>query len=602
MTTPVGGTIQVGGLASGIDTESMISKLMDIEQAPITQINNKEQAFNVELTAYSALETKLNAFKSAMDSLSSTVDFKSFSASSSDESIFTATAGMSAVPGSHDITVQQLAKVQKLYSTGFSQSEAVGEGTLHIEGGSSVTIDSSNNKINFKEDAGSGLGSELTATIASGTYTVTELEAAVKSAMETASAAGGNSATYDVSYDAASQKFSISDGGGTLTELDLLWGSGTDAAASVAATMGFSSADETGATTYTADTTTGNVVDVTVGATDTISDVADAINASDADVTATVIYDGSQYVLSLAGKQTGDANAFNLTATDSDGNNTDTNGLSRLVYDAGGTTNMTQVQAAQDAILNVDGVTDITRSSNTISDVITGITLNLTGAHADPLTDKDTLTVTQNSDSISTNIQTFVTAYNDLLDFFSQYQAKYDPQAQTAGTLLGDPTTNSIRSSLRNQMAQIIPGNGAISQLADLGITLSQATTPKLQLDSTTLASALNDHFDEVQAFFTGFTDSGGSDVQGFATSMENALNGFLDSYDGTLTARQSGITTSIDRLETQKSTLQTRLDNEERRLRAQFNNMELLLSQYQTTGDYLTQQITALQNLAKSK
>jgi flagellar hook-associated protein 2 len=336
------------------------------------------------------------------------------------------------------------------------------------------------------------------------------------------------------------------------------------------------------------------VVDVAVGATDTISDVADAINASGANVTASVIYDGTNYILSLAGTQSGQDNAFNLTATDTDGNNTDMNGLSRLAYDAGGTTNMTQVQAAQDAIVNVDGVTNISRSSNTISDVITGVTLNLTGANANPLTDKTTLTVTRNTDSITSNIQTFVKDYNDLLNFFDQYQSKYDPQTQSAGVLVGDATTNSIRSRLRNEMALIFPGNGSVSSLADMGITLTQTDTPTLQLDSSTLASALSDHFDDVQTFFTDSTE-------GFATSMGDALSGMLDSSNGSLTARQSGISTSIDRLETQKSDIQSRLNAEEQQLRAQFNNMELLLSQYQTTGDYLTQQLTGLQNLNKS-
>lgn len=592
------GQIQVGGIISGLDTSSIVSQLMAIDQQPITLLQSRQDAYTVQLTAYGVLENKLSTLNNAIEGLSNTSDFDVYSATSSDDTIFTGSASSSATPGTYDISVSQLAKAQKLTSTGFGASEAVGAGTLHIETGGTVTIDSTNDKIDFKENTGSGLGSQLTATIPDGTYTTKEFEAAVQSALDSASAAGGNSINYSVSYDAANQKFSIGESGSSLSELQLLWSSGTDAATSAASTLGFATSDDTGAASYTADNTTGSVTDVTVGATDTIQDVANSINSANAGVTAKVIYDGTDYYLSLVGGNTGDKNAFNITATDSDGNNTDTSGLSRLVYDAGVTENMTQVQGAKDAILSVDGVNNITRSSNTVSDVITGVTLNLNQAASGQ---SETLTVAPDTTTMASNITSVVTAYNDLLDFFSQYQqqptisgtsSSSSTTSSGGGTLFGDTTTNLIKNSLQREMTQSIPGTGTVTSLADLGITLTQSDSPRLQVDTSTLSSALSSHYQDVESFFTQAAD-------GFAVQINDTLNGYLNQTSGSLIARENGITTATKTLQNKIDDMTTRNTAIEANLWKQFNALEVTLAGYQTTGNYLTQQITAMQNFS---
>ncbi len=703
--------IQVGGIISGLETNSIIEQLLEIERKPIEQLETRQEDYTVQLTAYGLMESKLKSLDTALESLDDERDFAVFSAASSDEDVFTASASASADPGAFDISITQIAAANKLKSAGFTGDEEmiqftvdasnkfinfaenggaeltatltegtytiselveeiqtqmnaastaggnsftygiaystttkgftiestsagltqldmlwgtgansansaaallgysaeddtgalsyssdaeVGEGTLHLEIGSTFTISNANNAINFKEDIGGGPGAELTATIADGTYTVKELQAAVEAALEAASTAGGNAVDYTVSFDPATQKFAIAENGSSLTELQMLWSSGTNAAAGIGGTLGFDAVDDTGAAAYTADNETATVVDVAVKATDTLSDVAEAINDADAAVTASVIFDGENYVLSLSGHNTGADNVINITATDVDGNHTDTAGLSRLVYDAGVTENLTQTQASRNAIFSVDGVDGIERASNTVTDVITGVTLTLNAAHDDPATEKDTVTITRDTSALTEKLTAFVDAYNEVLEFFSEYQQKYDEEEETAGVLVGDSTTNLIRSTLRRKLSETVSGLDTITRLSDLGIALNQEEDPRLEIDSDALGTALSATFEKVRDFFTQTTEG----AEGFAVRLMDSLDGMLDRFDGMLTARKEGITKSIGRLETKITTLENRLETTEANLWSRYNTLELLLANYKTTGDYLTQQIAGLQNL----
>jgi len=696
--------ISVGGIISGMDTESIISQLLTLEAKPILNLQQKEADFQVELTAYGSLRSVLGSLKSAAEGLDTTTELTGFTAASSDTDLVTVTATSSATAGTHNITVDQLAQVHKLKSTGFTETEEIIQ----------FSIDATNNKIDFKEDIGGGLSAELTATISSGNYTVSELETEIETQLEAATA---NAVQYTVSYSSSTEKFSIQENGSTLTELQLLWNTGTNSATSAAATIGFdNAADDTAANEYTADNTAGEgtihleignvftinannkyidfeednnlrlatitegnytvseleaeiknqlesavggvgtytvsydnstqkftinasagvtdldllwktgthgadnagdsaasllgfnaeddegggshtgdntvgtVYDISISASDTIEDIADAINDADAGVTATVIYDGAQYFLTLSGDESGDANVINLMVTDADGDNTDANGLSRLVYHKGGTENLTETQAAADAIFDFDGVETIHRDSNTIDDLIDGLTITLLSEPGAP-DNEATLTVSRKTSTAVSKINSFVSAYNTVLDFFESYQG-YDEETELAGPLQGDATTNQIRNRLRNLTSQMVTGVTSFSWLSDLGIELD--AEGDLTADSSTLNSALDDNFDDVLQFFTQTTEG----AEGFAVRMVDAVEGFLDSYDGTLTSRTSGIQGNIDDIEDDVERLTRRLEASEIRMRSRFQSLELLLGQYQTTSDFLGQQISALKNL----
>ena len=463
-------SISVGGLISGLDTNSIIDQLLALQQKPIVKLQQQEANYQVELSAYGSMQAVLDSLKSAMGGLDSVSDLTSFSATSGDTDLFSVSADENATAGSYDITVQNLAKVHKLTSGAFTETEAVGGGTIHLRLG--------------------------------------------------------------------------------------------DAAA----------------------------VDISVSATDTIVDVAQAINDADAGVNAAVIFDGTSYFLTLTGEETGAANLIDLTVTDDDTNNTDTNNLSRLVYEAAGATkNLNNTQTAEDSMITVDGVSNISRDTNVIDDVIEGITITLESA---PAADNEAvLTVSRDTSATVSKINSFVSAYNEVLDLFEAYQS-YDQGTETAGVLLGDATTNSIRNSLENLIRDIVPGVESFSRLADLGIALN--SEGRMEVDSSTLNSALDDHFDDVLQFFTQSAEGS----EGFAVRMVDAVDAILDSTAGTLAARTDGIQNSIDDIEDQVERIEMRNLAWETRTRAQFNALELLLAEYQATGNYLTQQILGMQNL----
>lgn len=327
----------------------------------------------------------------------------------------------------------------------------------------------------------------------------------------------------------------------------------------------------------------GSVTDIDVSGTDTLADVAAAINDTGAGVHAAVIFDGTNYFLTLTADDTGADNVINLTATEAG------TGLSRLVYDQGVTTNMTNTKSAADAIISVDGVNDIHRSGNVIDDVLDGITLTLQSAPAAP-DNVTTLSVERSTSPVTASINSFITAYNDVLDFIETHQS-YDEATGEAGALLGDYTTNSIRNTLKNMVSDKLSDVGAFEQLTDMGVALN--AEGRLELDTVTLNNALDDNFEGVLQFFTQTT----SGSEGFAVKMMDSLERVLNDKSGSLTARTAGILDSIGDIQDQVESWEARMVTWEERTRAQFNAMELLLAQYQTTGDYLSQQITGLQN-----
>ena len=160
---------------------------------------------------------------------------------------------------------------------------AVGRDGEEVFWDSYVVIDETNNMIDFEEiwPAGPVGDVVLSATIPSGKYTPGQLATVVQSAMRSASSADGNSINYEVSYDPSTKAFSIQDGlgGNDLTELQLLWETGSNAGTSVGPDIGFgeSGIDDTGNTTY------NGVSGVEWGLFKTLIDLKGHLEANDVD-------------------------------------------------------------------------------------------------------------------------------------------------------------------------------------------------------------------------------------------------------------------------------------------------------------------------------
>lgn len=356
--------------------------------------------------------------------------------------------------------------------------------------------------------------------------------------------------------------------------------------------QGFSGSDATvGTGTLTLQVGTQDSVEITIGAeSNTLAGIAAAINEAEAGVTAGVVDDGNgNAYLTLLSPETGAENTLSLTVADDDGNNDDASGLSDLYTDPAAHT-LTETQAALNAQLTVNGIA-VERSGNTIDDLLDGVTLSLN--QEDP-GNPVTVEISKDNSSAVSKVQGFVDRYNDLIDTLDQLQS-YDSETGKAGLLLGDSTTSMIRSRMRSFLSYQVEGmDDAVNGLSRLGIQVDR--NGELSLNSDTLTTALQENYDDVVSFFT--QDEEGS--QGLAVQLYDTLDTYVKST-GVLASKQDGLQSSIDDIQDQVERINMRLEQREENLRNQFQALESLLAEYQTTENLLNQQINHLNNLSKA-
>jgi flagellar hook-associated protein 2 len=256
--------------------------------------------------------------------------------------------------------------------------------------------------------------------------------------------------------------------------------------------------------TYAADTFTLNpdkaTKEVTIGAgQNTLSGIRDAINAANVGVSAAIVNDGTGNRLTISSKDSGLANALRIAVTDDDATHTDTAGLSQLAYDGrtpSGITNLTQTVEARNAVVVIDGIS-VSKSSNTISDAIEGVTLSLAKVNTPATT---TLAIARDTAGVQAGVTSFVKAYNDINKTIGDL-SKYDATTKKGSVLTGDSTLRSVQNQLRGLFnTPLASAGGGLSALSDVGITFQ--TDGTLKLDATKLTAALNDPSKDVSTLF----------------------------------------------------------------------------------------------------
>jgi flagellar hook-associated protein 2 len=236
------------------------------------------------------------------------------------------------------------------------------------------------------------------------------------------------------------------------------------------------------------------------GTNNTLAGVRDAINKSNAGVTASIVNDGTGFRLVVSGKNTGTDNSIRIGVTDGDGGNADAAGLSQLAYDptlaVGAGKNLQQVTAAKDAKFMLDGI-QIVKSGNTITDALSGVTLNLTKTNAGSPT---TFSVAKDSSKLKASIEDFVKSYNEL-DNLTDQLTGYDKATKVAGDLNGDAAVRQISQQLRDVLSHVVSSSPKGYQaLSQIGITMSR--DGQLAVDNTKLQKALDTDASAVQGLF----------------------------------------------------------------------------------------------------
>jgi len=447
--------ISVGGIGSGIDIDGLVTQLVAAEGQPVLlRLAQNEAGFQADLSAIGTLKSALSNFQETVAALQDPDVFLARSVTSSDNDLFTATADTSAVAGSYDIEVFQLAQAARLRSNDFtSDDEVIGTGTIDIT-----------------------LGSD----------------------------------SFQLTIDTDNQ---------------------------------------------------------------TLAGIRDAINAAEDNpgITASIVNVDSGTRLILSSDEVGAANTITVSAVDDDGG--DGFDLARL-----DSVNLSSLKNAQDAIIYVDQQ-QVTRSSNSFSDVITGVTFSL--ADSAPGT-TETLTVAQDKSATTGKINGFVAAYNELAETVKQLGA-FDAESGVAGGLQGDATLRSIQSQLRNIITTSVAGID-FGTLAEIGITTDESGG--LTVDSEKLDSVIDNDFTSISSLFA-------SD-NGLATSLDTFLEQYVSS-SGVLNSRTEILQSRIDSLSDDRDRLDQRLLSIEARYRTQFNSLDLLVAQLQSVGNFLTQQLANL-------
>lgn len=249
-----------------------------------------------------------------------------------------------------------------------------------------------------------------------------------------------------------------------------------------------------------------------------LAGVRDAINAANAGVSASIVNDGSGFRLVVASKDSGLANALKITVDDDDLNDTDAAGLSLLAYDAstGGTANLTQTVAAQNATAVIDGIA-VSKPSSTFTDVIEGVTLTLAKAGT------TTLTVARDTAGIQSAVEAFVKAYNDLNKTLGDL-SRYNATTKQSSVLTGDATVRAVQTQLRAVFSTALSSaGGGLTTLSEIGVAFQKDGT--LKLDSAKLGTALADPTKDVSTLFAAVgkpTDS----LVDFVAATSDTQNG----------------------------------------------------------------------------
>jgi flagellar hook-associated protein 2 len=441
-------TISAAGIGSGLDIESIISSLMQVEQIPLQNLQVKAADLLTQVSAYGTLRSALATFQDSVSELTDSDSFNFFSATSGDEDAYSVTADNTASAGSYTVSVDNLATTHKL--------------------GSSASIADSSTVIGNS-------GEQMTITL-------------------------------------GSESFSVDFGGETLASIQ-----------------------------------------------DLINEASDNLG-----VTAGIVQESDSSVhLVLTSDDTGTDNAISVSFTDSGGD---------AITDP---LEMSEIQAAEDAQITIDNAYTITRSSNTITDAIEGVSFELLAQSASA----SQMTVSHDTGSTGSAVSGLVDAYNTLMSSISDLNS---------GELSYDGTLRLIETQIRNLVGGKVGVDGDFTYASQVGISFEEDGI--LSYDSEELTTALESDLDAVVDFFT-------NEDEGFAIRLDSLVESMLQT-SGLIDAREEGLNAQVDSTNDRIETMEYRLELIEERYRAQYTALDTLMAQLESTSSWLTQQLDTLANL----
>jgi len=498
--------ISFSGIGSGIDTASIVQKLMAVEQQPLLLLQRQQAVLQSKQAVYQQFRTQLQAISGAASALNIPTAFTTVAATSSDTAIATISSDSGAVAGNYALSVTQLAQSQKISSSAKTDTTSplnLAPGTFTVNG-KQVTVDGTDSLRSIAQKI-NGLGSGVTASLIDG-------------------GSGSAYLTITSSKTGAASTVAMADlSGNTLSALGIASGTSTTIREPItggATSVGFNDQSTTLKTLIPGlpDSMTLNVngSDVTVDTTtDTLQSLANKLSAV-ANVTASVrsvTVDGkTQYKLDVKGT---DGNAPTFTG--------DTLSTALGLVKTKVSNEMVQ---AKDAAYSLDGV-HLTSASNTITTAIPGATLTLLkGTDATPGT--ATLTLASDTAGAIGKIKSMIDAYNNAVDFIND-QSAFDKDTFRTGILFGDSVAQQVQDNLISMVIQTVPGiSGKYTSLQSLGFSVDEQN--HLKVDDSTLTSALQSDPTTVAKLFQATGSSTDANLS-FVTSTSKTKTAGAGSY-----------------------------------------------------------------------
>jgi flagellar hook-associated protein 2 len=556
----------LSGLASGIDTSSVVAALMAVAKQPQDALNHKKDQASARSTALGAIQAELDSLKGYADALSSPGLFADTqSIDTSDSSKITATRVSGAGTGGSSIVVQRLASSQQR-TYNFTENDS-----------SDTTIDFGSGKGSLTIPAGSKLSD-----------VVAQINGSSGLPVYAAQISDPNDPTGTNQLLVLSSKTPGSNGDFSVASDSTAGISEIAADAKAHAASGSHQTFDYSSDPVNPSTVTINGVDVSLAAGASIDDAVSAINGASTGVTASKDQNGR---LLLTNNTVGSSSTFTASGSQISANGPQTAGLDST---------LTNLNAAY----TVDGGPTRYATSNIVTDAVPGLQLTLKAASSEPVT-VIVGSPSPDSDAIKQAVHDFVDSYNAVMSDLNSRITEQPvvPPSQDSdylkGLFFGDSLLSNIQDQLRTVVMSPIGSDSTLNLLSEIGVstggttgdgTINQdAVDGKLVIDDDKLDQMITSDPDGVKSLLGATVGTAG-----FAQAIDGALDPAVEAggdFDTLIQQTNSQISDLTDQI----ADWDTRLSDMQDRLKAQFSAMELALSQNQTQGQWLAGQIASL-------
>jgi flagellar hook-associated protein 2 len=542
---------------SGIDVTSTVDAILQIDAAPEETMDAQVAALNAQTSSLQSLQSDITAFQTSLQALTNfTGDFGGLSVSSSNNDVVSATAANGTAAGTHTVSVTGLATTSADYSASFaSATAALPTGTLSLQVGSNAAVTIPVNSSN-KTNTLSGLEGYINKNGFGVTASVITDSSGTRLALEsqTSGAAGEIKLTDNTSADFSGNFTSAS---ATLTTGSFNLQVGSNAAVSIPVNSTDNTTTLTGLAAY-------------------------INNQQNLGVTASVVTTASGASLALVPQSSGAAGVITISG-DTTGMGFSTTPYNPVSPPVGGMS-FTDAVDGKDAELSVDGI-PIDSASNTVTGVIPGLTLTLSGVTTSGQTDNPvTLQISPDLTPIATDVNNFVSSWNTLIQAVNA-GIQTNTTTGAAGPLQGDTSVDFVQQQLLSTISSSMSGNNGVVNLQSIGIEMQDDGT--LTVDSTTLNDALQNNFSAVQNLFQG--------TSGVGQAIQTSLTALTNPSTGALNSDMSGISDEVTDLNTQISDFQTQLQATQTQLTAEYSTINTTLEQLPETIAEINSQLNAL-------